>query len=98
MLRVRGRSMEPYVLDGDMLLVVPQSTIEHDGQLAVVNVGNQANSVKFVYIREDLVGLGKNPEEAVWYHADDLKIQGIVVGRISTFNVIREFEDKAKLD
>ena len=83
-------------MDTDILLVVPQSTIEHDGQLAVVNVGNQVNSVKFVYVQGDLVGLGRSRGEARWYSRDEIKIQGIVVGRISTLNVIREFEDRAK--
>jgi len=96
MLRVRGQSMEPYVMDTDILLIVPQSTIEHDGQLSVVNIGNHANSVKFVYVEGDLVGLGRSRSEAKWYSRDEIIIQGIVVGKISTLNVIREFEDRAK--
>ncbi|MCE1245943.1 MAG: XRE family transcriptional regulator [Firmicutes bacterium] len=98
MLRVRGRSMEPFVMDGDILLVVPQHTIEYEGQMAVVNVGNQTNSVKFVYMEEKQAGLGRNREEATWHPIEEVKVQGIVVGRISTLNVIRECEDRAKLD
>ena len=96
MLKVSGQSMEPYVMDQDLLLVVPQSRIEHDGQLAIINVSNHANSVKFVYVRGELVGIGRSRREAKWYPKDEIKIQGIVVGRISPLNVITEYETQAK--
>lgn len=96
MLKVSGQSMEPYVMDQDLLLVVPQTTIEHDGQMAIVNVGSQVNSVKFVYVRNDLVGIGRSRNEAKWYPRDEIHIQGIVVGRISPLNVITECETQAK--
>lgn len=96
MLKVSGQSMEPYVMDQDLLLVVPQSTIEHDGQMAIVNVGSQVNSVKFVYVRNDLVGIGRSRNESKWYPRDEIHIQGIVVGKISPLNVITECETQAK--
>jgi len=96
MLRVHGRSMEPYVMEGDMLLVVPQNFIEHNGQLAVVNVGNQVNSVKFVYVKGDQLGLGRSIDEAKWFDKDEVRIQGIVVSKISSYSVIRDYEFRAK--
>lgn len=95
MLRVRGQSMEPFVMDSDILLIVPQSKIEYDGQMAIVNVGSQVNSVKFVYIEKDHIGLGRSRTEARWYPREEVRIQGIVVGKISTMNVIKEFESRA---
>ncbi|MCD4785356.1 MAG: XRE family transcriptional regulator [Candidatus Eremiobacteraeota bacterium] len=96
MLRVQGRSMEPYVMEGDLLLVVPQKHIEHNGQLAVVNIGNHANSVKFVYIEGDRVGIGRSIDEAKWQDKDEVRIQGIVVSKISSYDVIRDYEFRAK--
>ena len=96
MLKVSGQSMEPYVMDQDLLLVVPQYTIEHDGQMAIINIGSQVNSVKFVYVRNDLVGIGRSRKEAKWYPRDEIHIQGIVVGKISPLNVITECETQAK--
>ncbi len=96
MLRVRGKSMEPYIMDGEMILVIPQRYIERDGQLAVVNIANQVNAVKFVFVEGDKVGLGRSKKEAKWYPKDEIRIQGVVVNKISSYNVIREMEDRAR--
>lgn len=96
MIRVHGTSMEPVIMEGDMVLVVQTSRLEKDGQLAVVNVDNHANMVKFVYTDGDNVGFGRNRNELEWRHRDEVKIQGLVVGRISKYNVIQEFERRAE--
>lgn len=95
MIRVRGKSMEPFIMDGEIILVVPQNFIERDGQLAVVNISNQVNAVKFVFVKNGMIGLGRTREDASWYPRDEIRIQGIVVSKISSYNVIREMENKA---
>lgn len=96
MLKVKGTSMEPFIYDGELILVVPQNFVERDGQLAVVNVENTFNSVKFVYVKEHLVGLGRSRETARWYPSEEVRVQGIVVNRISSYNVIRDMENRAR--
>jgi transcriptional regulator with XRE-family HTH domain len=95
LIRVSGKSMEPFIMDGELILVAKQNFVERDGQMAVVNVGNQFNSVKFVYIAEDRIGIGRSREDASWYSKDEVRIQGIVVNKISSYNVIRGMEDSA---
>jgi transcriptional regulator with XRE-family HTH domain len=95
LIRVSGKSMEPFIMDGELILVARQNFVERDGQLAVVNIGSQFNSVKFVYIAGDKMGLGRSREDAFWYLKDEVRIQGIVVNKISSYNVIRGMEDRA---
>ena len=47
-MRVEGDSMEPTYLDGDILYIRSQEDVDHDGQIAVVVIGDEA-VVKHVY-------------------------------------------------
>jgi repressor LexA len=98
MIRVSGKSMEPFVLDGELILVARQNFVERDGQMAVINVENQFSTVKFVYMDDNRIGLGKSREKADWYSREDVHIQGIVVNKISSYDIIRRMEENASQD
>lgn len=51
-IRVKGDSMNPTYLDGDLLYVRTQPDVDHDGQIAVVICGDEA-CVKHVYREPD---------------------------------------------
>jgi len=87
-LRVEGNSMiEEQIRDGDYIVVQAQGTAE-DGQMVVALVGGEAATVKKLY-REagNKVRLQPaNPTmKPILVDADDLKIQGIVVGVIRKY-------------
>jgi transcriptional regulator with XRE-family HTH domain len=94
--RVCDNYLEPFLLNGEMLLICRQNFLERDGQLAVINVGNQANTIKFVYINKDKTGIGKSREEATWFDKDEIKVLGVVVNKISTYGAIKNIEEAAK--
>ena len=47
-LRIKGDSMYPLYMDGDLVLVLRQSTCNHSGQIAVVVYDDEAASIKRV--------------------------------------------------
>jgi len=87
-LRVEGNSMiEEQIRDGDYIVVQAQDNAE-DGQMVVALVGGESATVKKLY-RE---GGGRvrlqpaNPTMApIFVQADDLRIQGVVVGVIRKY-------------
>ena len=87
-LRVEGNSMiEEQIRDGDYIVVQAQDTAE-DGQMVVALVSGEAATVKMLY-RESgsLVRLQPaNPTmDPIFVDADELTIQGIVVGVIRKY-------------
>ncbi len=87
-LRVEGNSMiEEQIRDGDYIVVQAQETAE-DGEMVVALVGGESATVKKLY-RE---GNGRvrlqpaNPTmDPIFVRADELRIQGIVVGVIRKY-------------
>lgn len=87
-LRVEGNSMiEEQIRDGDYIVVQAQQTAE-DGEMVVALVGGESATVKKLY-REpgDRIRLQPaNPTmEPIFVGADELRIQGIVVGVIRKY-------------
>jgi len=87
-LRVEGNSMiEEQIRDGDYIVVQAQETAE-DGEMVVALVGGESATVKKLY-REpgDRIRLQPaNPTmEPIFVGADELRIQGIVVGVIRKY-------------
>ena len=84
-LRVKGNSMEPTFLDGDLLYVRSQPTVDFDGQIAVVICGEEA-CVKHVYRQEDgLMLMSDNPKYAPMLkrfsdYDGNIRILGKVIG------------------
>lgn len=84
-LRVKGNSMEPTFLDGDLLYVRSQPNVDFDGQIAVVICGEEA-CVKHVYRQEDgLMLMSDNPKYAPMLkrfsdYDGNIRILGKVIG------------------
>jgi repressor LexA len=87
-LRVEGSSMiEEQIRDGDYIVVQAQDRAE-DGQMVVALVGGEAATVKKLYREQDgRVRLQPaNPTmDPIFVEAQDLRIQGIVVGVIRKY-------------
>ena len=87
-LRVEGSSMiEEQIRDGDYIVVQAQDRAE-DGQMVVALVGGESATVKKLYREADgRVRLQPaNPTmQPIFVDADDLRIQGIVVGVIRKY-------------
>jgi len=87
-LRVEGNSMiEEQIRDGDYIVVQAQSTAE-DGQMVVALVEGEAATVKKLY-RERGGRIRLQPAnptmEPIFADAEDVRIQGIVVGVIRKY-------------
>jgi len=87
-LRVEGNSMiEEQIRDGDYIVVQAQDTAE-DGQMVVALVANEAATVKKLY-RESGGRVRLQPAnptmEPIFVDAQELKVQGIVVGVIRKY-------------
>ena len=88
-LKVEGQSMiEEQILDGDYVVVNAQST-SHDGQTVIALIGGDSATVKKFYREKD----GKirlqpaNPAmEPIIEEAENVQIQGIVVGVIRNYS------------
>lgn len=58
---VIGRSMEPTLMDGDQVIINRQSILDRDGQIAMVKVNGDENTLKRVQVKEDgLLLIGDN--------------------------------------
>lgn len=87
-LKVQGDSMiEEHIRDGDYIVVSAQSTA-HDGEMVVALVGGESATVKKLY-REKGNRIRLQPANEnmlpIFLDADDVVIQGIVVGVIRKF-------------
>ena len=87
-LRVEGNSMiEEQIRDGDYIVVQAQDRAE-DGQMVVALVGDESATVKKLY-REAAGKIRLQPAnptmEPIFVDADDVRIQGVVVGVIRKY-------------
>lgn len=48
--RVRGRSMEPTLMDGDVVVITAQNVPDHDGQICLVRIDGEKSALKRVQI------------------------------------------------
>jgi repressor LexA len=84
-IRVKGESMEPTYLDGDVLYIRSQQNIDYDGQIAVVVCGEEA-CVKHVYRQpEGLLLTSDNPQYSPMFKSfsdydNNIRVIGRVVG------------------
>lgn len=84
-IRVKGESMEPTYLDGDVLYIRSQPDIDHDGQIAVVVCGDEA-CVKHVYRQQEgLLLTSDNPQYAPMFkrfddYDNNIRVIGKVIG------------------
>ena len=81
-LRVKGDSMiEEHICDGDYIVVEPRQWA-HDGETVVALIGGSETTLKKFYREGERVRLQPaNPSMAPIY-ADDVQVQGVVIGVI----------------
>lgn len=85
--RIKGRSMEPTLLDGDLVVVSAQSVIDHPRQMALVKVNGDEHTVKRVEVRSDgvlLIGDNIDVYSPRFFTKGDVeelpvRIEGVVV-------------------
>ena len=83
-LKVRGRSMEPKLLEGDVLIIRMQPDVD-DGDIAVVMVnGDDATVKKIKKSREGIMLLPFNPDfEPMFYSNREIEEKPVrVIGRV----------------
>ena len=61
--KVKGRSMEPTLLDGDTVVVSAQNTIDYPRQICLVRVNGDESTIKRVEIKQDgILLIGDNTD------------------------------------
>lgn len=84
--RVVGRSMEPTLLDGDIVVVTRQNTVNYTRQIALVRINGEESTLKRVQIKKDgilLIADNVNVYEPHFFTEEDVadlpvRIDGIV--------------------
>ena len=84
---VHGRSMEPTLMDGDIVVISPQSVLDYPRQIALIRIDGEASTLKRVEIKKDgLLLVGDNITEYPphFYSAQEVQdlpvtIEGVVV-------------------
>ena len=84
--RVVGRSMEPTLLDGDVVIIAAQNVPDYDGQICLVKINGDESTVKRVERKSNgimLVGDNTNVYAPKFYTAEEVeqlpvKIEGVV--------------------
>lgn len=82
-LKCKGKSMEPRILDGDLVAIRKQPTVEN-GEVAAVRIGEEA-TLKHVYVYSNYIELRpENPEFEsiikIGVEMEDVVIEGKAVG------------------
>lgn len=84
-LRVKGRSMEPQMVEGDVVIVRRQDDVE-SGEIAVVLVNGESATVKRIKKRDDgIVLIPFNPMfEPIYYSNSDIAALPVtIVGKVA---------------
>lgn len=84
--RVVGRSMEPTLLEGDIVVVTRQNTVNYTRQIALVRINGEESTLKRVQIKKDgilLIADNVNVYEPHFFTEDEVidlpvRIDGIV--------------------
>ena len=84
--KVKGRSMEPTLLDGDTVVVSAQNTIDYPRQICLVRVNGDESTIKRVEIKQDgILLIGDNtdvypPHFFTRFEAEQMpvRIEGVV--------------------
>jgi SOS-response transcriptional repressors (RecA-mediated autopeptidases) len=84
-LRVKGRSMEPYLLENDTVIVKKQNDVENDA-IAIILVNGDEATVKKIKKQETgitLIGLNTSVYEPHFYTNEEvLSLPIVIVGRV----------------
>ena len=88
-------SLEPFVLEGEMLLLQWCKIPPAQGRLCLVKVEGEGHSLAFVYPDDNRTGLGRSRYDARWLEPDSVKTIGVVTGRFSPLPVMQKLENWA---
>ena len=91
--KVVGRSMEPTLLDGDIVIMTAQSVLDYPHQIALVKVDGEESTIKRVEIREDgimLIGDNIDVYPPHFYTVDQVEQLPVTIEGVLT-KLIREF-------
>lgn len=82
-LKIKGDSMEPRIVEGDIVVVRQQNDVE-SGQLAVVMVGEEATCKKVIKHADGIALIANNPKYApMLFSAQDVHSMPVaVIGRV----------------
>ena len=84
-LRVKGKSMEPYLLENDTVIVKKQNDVENDA-IAIILVNGDEATVKKIKKQETgitLIGLNTSVYEPHFYtNAEVLSLPIVIIGRV----------------
>ena len=75
---VKGDSMSPYILDGDLLFVKKQNFIERNGRIAIITVGEDVRVKKISLTEEGMLVESLNKDYPPELHKGDVFINGVV--------------------
>lgn len=92
--KVVGRSMEPTLLDGDIVIMTAQSVLDYPHQIALVKVDGEESTIKRVEVREDgimLIGDNIDVYPPHFYTVDQVEQLPVTIEGVLT-KLIREFK------
>lgn len=92
--KVVGRSMEPTLQDGDIVIMTAQSVLDYPHQIALVKVDGEESTIKRVEVREDgimLIGDNIDVYPPHFYTVDQVEQLPVMIEGVLT-KLIREFK------
>lgn len=92
--KVVGRSMEPTLLDGDIVIMTAQSVLDYPHQIALVKVDGEESTIKRVEVREDgimLIGDNIDVYPPHFFTVDQVEQLPVTIEGVLT-KLIREFK------
>lgn len=92
--KVVGRSMEPTLQDGDIVIMTAQSVLDYPHQIALVKVDGEESTIKRVEIREDgimLIGDNIDIYPPHFFTVDQVEQLPVTIEGVLT-KLIREFK------
>ena len=91
--KVVGRSMEPTLQDGDIVIMTAQSVLDYPHQIALVKVDGEESTIKRVEVREDgimLIGDNIDVYPPHFFTVDQVEQLPVMIEGVLT-KLIREF-------
>ena len=91
--KVVGRSMEPTLQDGDIVIMTAQSVLDYPHQIALVKVDGEESTIKRVEVREDgimLIGDNIDVYPPHFFTVDQVEQLPVTIEGVLT-KLIREF-------
>lgn len=92
--KVVGRSMEPTLQDGDIVIMTAQSVLDYPHQIALVKVDGEESTIKRVEVREDgimLIGDNIDIYPPHFFTVDQVEQLPVTIEGVLT-KLIREFK------